>query len=228
MDRGADCRRVIYLSLKDRQGEERYVELPLGERPRNTQKGGLTVREHIDMFPRLLLVAFILLLTGACAQTQEPQTKEPQTKGPPETRLQLPFKVQIATSGDEACVTSLSSHVARELRGLKDVEIVDANPHFRIRIACHDLDRFKRDTGQLKSDQFRCDFQYLVSIVFSLAWNKAAPNKESEREDVLVHYPGWASNDAYDVAAKGLVEMFEVNCLELARKMIRDAGPPKQ
>jgi hypothetical protein len=187
----------------------------LAEGLRNPQGGGLTVRNHVERFSRPLFVG-LLFLTSACVHTQAPQTK-----GLQHTRSSLPITVQIMTSGDEQFAATLKSGVTKELRVLKNVEIVDASPKWRLRFNC-------ASNGQPEKDTLSSKFQYLVSMVFSGVFHQGTSTEHNEA--VLCHDAKILDSEGFDMYAKSVAANLDAEWFELVRIMEKErkSTPPKE
>ena len=158
----------------------------------------------------ILLTAVIVMTLGVTTNSEE-QTDHK-------------FRVQVSVSSkDDSFEGLVKSYINRELRSLRDVEIVYRNPRWKLSIvALEDFTKSGRKMGVTLSTVIlrRFDNQFLLSTLPE-NYRRLASLQTSGLYD---HYDQWVnggSNDDLRTICNEIVAKFDTRYLEKVRKSLR-------
>lgn len=155
----------------------------------------------------IAVVAFTLVITATSQEQPDPR-----------------FRVQVSVSADENIKGLITSYINRELRGLRDVEIVYKNPRWLLQVVALEIST----KGGYKSgvalsivvlEQF--DNSYLKSLMRETYEKNLVDLVTSNLYSVPNHWLRIGSEDDLRSICDGIVADFDTKHLEEARRLLR-------
>ena len=158
----------------------------------------------------IFLIAVIAFTLGVTATSQHPAEHR--------------FRVQVAVTADENIKGLITSYINRELRSLRDVEIVDKDPRWLLAVVAMEVSTkggYKPGVALSIVVLEKFDNSFLKSFVHEIDKQDLAVLLTSDLYAVPNHWLRVGSHDDLRSICDGIVADFDTKHLEESRRVLR-------